>query len=142
MQLSDKLKEYLINSLMRDKENLERLIQTKEEVISKIGVRNGDLACQVEDIKYKFYQKDDECCELKKKVKRLENDKTFHINELQKNNNAVKEVEQWKGEFNKQLEANRKLEEKIKELEEELLKKVIIECEPKGKPGRKPKEVK
>lgn len=142
MQLSDKLKEYLINSLMRDKEELERFIEVKEEVIAEMGENNGNLAKQIEDLKYKFYQKDDECCNLKKEVKRLDNDKTFHVNELQKNNNAVKEAVQWKNEFNKQLEANGKLEEKIKELEADLLKKVLIECKPKGKPGRKPKEVK
>lgn len=150
MQLSDKSKEYLINSLMRDKEELERKVYNKEDVIAQIGKYNADLTKQIEDLKYKFYQKDDECCELKKKVKRLEDDKTFHINELQKNNNAVKEVGKLKNKIKLLEEDNNilndeiaKLEKditlrnkKVIELEEELLKKVIIECKPKGRPPK------
>ncbi len=99
MQLSDKIKEYLVNSLMRDKENLEREIQIKEEVIASLGIENGKEKNLTDDWKHKCFKLEEENCELKKKVKRLENDKTFHINELQKNNNAVKEVE----ELNKKL---------------------------------------
>lgn len=61
------------------------------------------------------------------------------------------EVEDWKykcvkldDEMCELKKENVRLKENIKDLEQELLKKAIIECEPKekGKPGRKPKEVK
>ena len=168
---------------MRDKEAAEQEVRVKEGIKASIGVKNGGQETKLDDLKYEFVKKDDEGCELKEKGVKLGNDKVFHINELQKKNNATREVEQWKNEFNKQLEANKKLEEEINktneankglcgenvlliaevkkleeennnstkeiselekrvaELEEELLKRVIIECKPKGKPGRKPKEV-
>ena len=99
MQLRDKLKEYLIDSLMRDKENLEREVKIKEDVIARLGMENGKEKKTSDDWRCKYFKLEEENCELKKKVKRLENDKTFHINELQKNSNAVKEVE----ELNKKL---------------------------------------
>lgn len=51
--------------------------------------------------------------------------------------------ESWKEVYrahNKLEKENEELKIKVEELEQELLKKTIIECEPKpkGKPGRKP----
>lgn len=128
MQLSDKLKEYLVNSLMRDKENLEREILTKEDIIAKLGIENGKEKTIADDWKLKYFKLEEENCELKKKVKRLDNDKTFHINELQKNNNAVKEVEV--------------LKEKIKAQESEILKLTMQNMGKEVKRGRPAKEVK
>lgn len=126
MQLSDKLKEYLIDSLMRDKENLEREVKIKEDIIAKLGVEHGKEKTLTEDWKNKYFKLEEENCELKKKVKRLENDKTFHINELQKNNNAVKEVEE--------------LKEKIKAQESEILKLTMNNIGKEVKRGRPAKK--
>lgn len=128
MQLSDKLKEYLIDSLMRDKENLEREVKIKEGIIAKLGIEHGKEKTLTEDWKNKYFKLEEENCELKKKVKRLENDKTFHINELQKNNNAIKEVEE--------------LKEKIKAQESEILKLTMNNIGKEVKRGRPAKEVK
>ncbi|MEG1142159.1 MAG: hypothetical protein RSE41_06920 [Clostridia bacterium] len=128
MQLSDKLKEYLIDSLMRDKENLEREVKIKEDIISKLGIEHEKEKTLTEDWKHKHFKLEEENCELKKKVKRLENDKTFHINELQKKNNAVKEVEE--------------LKEKIKVQESEILKLTMNNIGKEVKRGRPAKEVK
>lgn len=126
MQLSDKLKEYLIDSLMRDKENLEREVKIKEDIIAKLGVEHGKEKTLTEDWKHKYFKLEEENCELKKKVKRLENDKTFHINELQKNNNAIKEVEV--------------LKEKIKSQESEILKLTMNNIGKEVKRGRPAKK--
>lgn len=128
MQLSDKLKEYLIDSLRRDKENLEREVKIKEDIISKLGIEHEKEKTLTEDWKHKHFKLEEENCELKKKVKRLENDKTFHINELQKKNNAVKEVEE--------------LKEKIKVQESEILKLTMNNIGKEVKRGRPAKEVK
>lgn len=119
MQLSDKLKEYLVNSLMRDKENLEREIMIKEKVITNLGIENGKEKTLTDDWKHKYFKLEEENCELKKKVKRLENDKTFHINELQKNNNAVKECETLQNKVRLLTEDNDILNDKLLEVEKE-----------------------
>lgn len=138
MQLSDKLKEYLINSLLEKKESLDKEIQTIEKSIAQMGENNGKLNSRIEDFKLKICKLDEENCRLKKdKVKLEENFGKLHKETMNLITNHRKECEEY-------CEENQQLKNKIKELEEELLKKVIIECEPKlkGKPGRKPKEVK
>lgn len=161
MQISDKIKEYLIDSLMRDKENLEREVKIKEDIIAKLGVEHGKEKTLTDDWKHKYFKLEEENCELKKKVKRLENDKTFHINELQKNNNAIKEVEELKIELKNSNDSwkevydahnklekekedliieNEELKEKIKAQESEILKLTMQNIGKEVKRGRPAKK--
>lgn len=133
MQIGEKLQEYLINSLLRDKERAEAEAESKNEVIEKVSDSKTELLIELENWRHKFLKLEDEVCEYKKKVKRLEADKTFHINELQKRNNLFKENETL-------TKKAKELEDKVVELEEELLKKVLVECGSK-KMGRPKKEL-
>ncbi|WP_330111955.1 hypothetical protein VSU16_04685 [Cetobacterium somerae] len=71
--------------------------------MKKIGVYNAQLAEQIEEWKHKYFKLEEECCELKKRNKTLENDKVFHVNEIQKRNSEMKvlenEVKELKGKL-------------------------------------------
>lgn len=79
MELSEKLKEYLINSLMRDKEEFERCLGVKEDVIAQIGKYNGDLSNRIEDLKYKLLKKEEECIKLENKIQEYQTSQDKHI---------------------------------------------------------------
>ena len=93
MNISDKMGLYLLEKMDNDLESNKNQIKVKEEVIEKIGVYNAQLEEQIEEWKYKYFKLEEECCELKKKNKCLENDKVFHVNEIQKRNKEIKELE-------------------------------------------------
>lgn len=93
MNISDKMGLYLLEKMDNDLESNKNQIKVKEEVIEKIGVYNAQLAEQIEEWKYKYFKLEEECCELKKKNKCLENDKVFHVNEIQKRNKEIKDLE-------------------------------------------------
>lgn len=103
--------------------NAKELLKTYVEITESIKKEKEKLQQEVEDWKCKCIELDEENCELKKKNKEL--------------GESWKEVYQ---AHNKLEKENEELKIKVEELEQELIKKTIIECEPKpnGKPGRKP----
>lgn len=103
MNISEKMGLYLLEKMDNDLESNKNQIKVKEEVIEKIGVYNAQLAEQIEEWKHKYFKLEEECCELKKRNKTLENDKVFHVNEIQKRNSEMKvlenEVKELKGKL-------------------------------------------
>lgn len=103
MNISEKMGLYLLEKMYNDLESDKNQIKVKEEFIEKIEVYNAQLAEQIEVWKHKYFKLEEECCELKKRNKALENDKVFHVNEIQKRNSEMKvlenEVKELKGKL-------------------------------------------
>lgn len=73
MNISDKMGMYLLEKMERDLESNKIQLQVKEEVIEKKATYNTKLVELIEEWECKYFKLEEECCELKKKNKTLEN---------------------------------------------------------------------
>lgn len=119
MQLSDKLKEYLIDSLMRDKENLEREVKIKEDIIAKLGIEHGKEKTLTEDWKHKYFKLEEENCELKKKNVKLKEKEVKVIPLLEVENKREEYIKELENKIKLFEEDNGILNDKLSEVEKE-----------------------
>ncbi|MEG2347264.1 MAG: hypothetical protein RSB50_06240 [Cetobacterium sp.] len=132
--------EYLKQCLIRDMLSAKGILKTYVEVTETMKQEKEKLHQEVEDWKYKCVKLDDEMCELKKENARLKEKEVKVIPLLEAESKREEYIKELENKIKLFEEDNNILNDKIKDLEQELLKKAIIECEPKekGKPGRKP----
>ncbi|MGL5725548.1 hypothetical protein [Cetobacterium sp.] len=132
--------EYLKACLIRDMLNAKGMVATYVNITEVMKKEKEKLQQEVEDWKYKCGNMDNEMCELKKDNVRLKEKEIKVIPLLEAENKREEYVKELENKIKLFEEDNNILNDKIKDLEQELLKKVIVECEPKKKckPGRKP----
>ncbi|MGL5717237.1 MAG: hypothetical protein ACRCX2_29770 [Paraclostridium sp.] len=132
--------EYLKACLIRDMLNAKGMVATYVNITEVMKKEKEKLQQKIEDWKYKCGKMDDEMCELKKENVRLREKEVKVIPLLEAENKREEYIKELENKIKLFEEDNNILNDKIKDLEQELLKKVIVECESKkkGKPGRKP----
>lgn len=130
--------EYLKACLIRDMLNAKGMVATYVNITEGMKKEKEKLQQEVDDWKCKCGKMDDEMCELKKENARLKEKEVKVIPLLEAENKREEYIKELENKIKLFEEDNNILNDKIKDLEQELLKKVIVEFEPK-KRGRKPK---
>ncbi|MGL5713006.1 MAG: hypothetical protein ACRCX2_08300 [Paraclostridium sp.] len=125
--------EYLKACLIRDMLNAKGMVATYVNITDVMKKEKEKLQQEVEDWKFKCGKMDDEMCELKKENVRLKEKEVKVIPLLESENRREEYVKELENKIKLFEEDNNILNDKIKDLERELLKKVIVECEPKPK---------
>lgn len=90
--INKKIGEFLINNLFATVEGKELELGTLEKVLETYRNTSKEKDIKIESFKHNLIKKDEENCELKKKIMALENDKVYHTEELKKRNDRIAEL--------------------------------------------------